>query len=168
VAQKSQDRKPHRQSGSNGHHGSRSQHGPSHRPSHGQQSRGHSQQTALQRQGEESLQQAQAFVAPMARFNELSVRAFEQMARYGYEIAGDMLDLAIEQMRAAASSRDINTWVTRQTEITASFLDRQTQRTNELVRQSATQQEDFTEWASATVETAAEQARRGAEQRLQA
>jgi hypothetical protein len=36
--------------------------------------------------------------APVARFNQLTAETFEQVARYQYELAGDLLEAGIEQV----------------------------------------------------------------------
>ena len=95
--------------------------------------------------------------APFARLNELAVRHFEQAARFGYEAAGDLLELTIAQARATADARDVSALVTRQSELASAFLDRQSQRTNEWLKITTRAQSEFSNWAGKTADAAAEE-----------
>lgn len=110
MAQKSQDRKHQPRSGANGH-----------------RTRSHAPGDAANadRQDGDALRDAQVTLAmPAAHFGELSLRAFEQMARFGYALAGDVLDLTLEQMRATVTARDFDGWANRQGELAAGFISR--------------------------------------------
>ncbi|MGH8287270.1 MAG: phasin family protein [Steroidobacteraceae bacterium] len=97
------------------------------------------------------------FFAPFARLNELAVRNFEQAARFGYEVAGDVLELTIAQARAAADARDVAALVSRQSELATSFIDKQSQRTNDWLKIATRAQTDFTGWAGKTADAATDE-----------
>jgi hypothetical protein len=94
------------------------------------------------------------FFGPFARFNELAVQNFEQAARFGYEVAGDVLELSIAQARAASEAKDAAALLSRQSEITAAFMDRQSQRTNDWLKIAARAQSEFTSWAGKAADAA--------------
>jgi phasin family protein len=66
--------------------------------------------------------------APATRLNETVVGNFESLARFQYELAGDFMQLAIEQMQATVKAKDLGTLVARQSEIASKFVEKQTQR----------------------------------------
>jgi hypothetical protein len=97
----------------------------------------------------------QRYLAPFARFNALAVRHFEQTARLGYEMAGDMLELAIAQARATVEAKDATVIASRQSELAAAFIDRQARRTADWMKIAERTQSDLSDWAGKTAETAA-------------
>jgi len=66
--------------------------------------------------------------APATRLNETVVGNFESLARFQYELAGDFMQLAIEQLQATVKAKDLGTLVARQSEIATKFVEKQTQR----------------------------------------
>ena len=72
--------------------------------------------------------------APANRLNETVIGNFEALARFQYELAGDYLQLALEQMQATAKARDRGALVARQTEIASKFVEKQTQRQQAFAR----------------------------------
>ena len=66
--------------------------------------------------------------APATRLNETVVGNFESFARFQYELAGDYMQLAIDQMQATVKAKDLGALVTRQSEIASKFVEKQTQR----------------------------------------
>ena len=69
----------------------------------------------------------QRFFAPFARLNALAVRHFEQTARFGYEVAGDVLELAIAQARVTVDAKDASVIASRQSELAAAFIDKRSE-----------------------------------------
>jgi phasin family protein len=72
--------------------------------------------------------------APATRLNETVVGNFESLARFQYELAGDFMQLAIEQMQATVKAKDLGTLVARQSEIATKFVEKQTQRQQAFAR----------------------------------
>jgi len=66
--------------------------------------------------------------APANKLNETVAGNVERLVRFQYELAGDLMQLAIDQMQATVKSRDIGTLVARQSEIASKFVDKATQR----------------------------------------
>jgi phasin family protein len=66
--------------------------------------------------------------APATRLNETVVGNFESLARFQYDLVGDFMQLAIEQMQATVKAKDLGTLVARQSEIATKFVEKQTQR----------------------------------------
>jgi phasin family protein len=84
--------------------------------------------------------------APAARLNELAARNVERALRLQYELAGDWLQLAIDQMQASVSSRDLGTLLSRQAEVAGRFVEKASRRQQDLARISADSQADFARW----------------------
>ncbi len=97
----------------------------------------------------------QRFLAPFARLNALAVRNFEQAARLGYEMAGDMIELAIAQARATVDAKDVTVIASRQSELAAAFIDKQSRRTADWVKLAERTQLDLSDWAGKAAEAAA-------------
>jgi len=72
--------------------------------------------------------------APATRLNETVVGNFESLARFQYELAGDFMQLAIEQMQATVKANDLGALVARQSEIATKFVEKQTQRQQAFAR----------------------------------
>jgi len=63
--------------------------------------------------------------APATRLNEAVVGNLEAFARFQYELAGDYLQLAIDQLQATVKAKDLGTLVARQSEIASKFVEKQ-------------------------------------------
>ncbi len=94
----------------------------------------------------------QRFFAPFARWNELAVRNFEQTARFGYEVAGDLVELAINQARATVDVKDMSVLASRQQELASSFIDRQARRAADWMKLAERTQNELTDWAGKAAE----------------
>jgi phasin family protein len=92
--------------------------------------------------------------APTVRFNELVIRNIEQTARFQYEVAGDLIQAAIEQLNAAATTKDFGTLASRQAEIANRLTDKASKRSHELVKLAAETQTQFANWVEETAQVA--------------
>ena len=92
--------------------------------------------------------------APTARFNELVVRNIEQTTRFQYEIAGDLLQATLEQLNAAASTKDFGTLASRQAEIVSKLTDKASKRSHEFVKLATENQAQFANWIEETAQVA--------------
>jgi phasin family protein len=72
--------------------------------------------------------------APATRLNETVAGNLESLARFQYDLAGDFMQLAIDQMQATVKARDLGTLVARQSEIASKFVERTTQRQQAFAR----------------------------------
>jgi hypothetical protein len=97
------------------------------------------------------------FFGPFARLNELAVRNFAEAARFGYEVAGDVLELTIAQARVAADARDVPALVTRQSELATAFVEKQSQRANDWLKIATKAQGELKSWAGKAAEAAGDE-----------
>jgi phasin family protein len=104
------------------------------------------------------LEFARRALAPTVRFNELMVRNFEQAARFHHEVAGDLLEATVEQLNAAASTRDLGTLASRHAEIVNRLTDKASKRSQELVKLATESQAQF----AGLIEEAVQVARKAA------
>lgn len=102
-------------------------------------------------------------LAPLTRLSALGVRAFEHGARHGYEVAGDVLELTLAQMRAVSEARDPGNWVARQSGLAAAFFEQQTRRANDWFRLAAGVQDELGKWAADAANAAAAETRAAAQ-----
>ena len=96
--------------------------------------------------------------APTVRFNELMVRNIEQTTRFQYEVAGDLIQATLEQLNAAASTKDFGTLASRQAEIMNRLTDKASKRSHDFVKLATETQAQFANW----IEEAAQVARKAA------
>ena len=89
---------------------------------------------------------ARRAAAPFARMNALAVRNVERLARLQYDLAGDWMRFAIDQVQATVTAGDLGTLLSRQAAITGQFVEKATRRQQDLARISAETQADFTGW----------------------
>jgi phasin family protein len=92
--------------------------------------------------------------APTIRFNELVVRNIEQATRFQYEVAGDLIQATLEQLNAAASTKDLGTFASRQAEIMNRLTDKASKRSHELVKLATETQAQFANWAEEATQVA--------------
>jgi len=92
--------------------------------------------------------------APTIRFNELVVRNIEQATRFQYEVAGDLIQATLEQLNAAASTKDLGTFASRQAEIVNRLTDKASKRSHELVKLATETQAQFANWAEEATQVA--------------
>jgi phasin family protein len=96
---------------------------------------------------------ARRAAAPVARLNELAARNVERTARLQYDLIGDWMQFAIDQMHATVTARDVGTLLSRQAEITGQFVEKASRRQQDLARMSADSQADFARWVDESTAT---------------
>lgn len=96
------------------------------------------------------LEQSRKFSAPFFKAHELSTKTFERVARYNYELAGDMLNFGIAQMQAASQAKDVATLLQKQAELANSYFEKQTQRSQDLLKIASESQAQFTSFVDST------------------
>ena len=84
--------------------------------------------------------------APATRLNALLVGNFERVARFQYELAGDLMQLTVEQLQAAVQWQDVTTLMAQQREIATKFGEKATKRQQELARLTTESQAGFALW----------------------
>jgi phasin family protein len=84
--------------------------------------------------------------APATRFNEALVTNVERVARFQYEIAGDLMQFALDQMHATVKSRDLPTLLSKQREIATKFSEKATVRQHTLAEMTTESQASLAKW----------------------
>lgn len=96
------------------------------------------------------LENSRKLAEPVARFQELTARTAERFARYGYEVAGDYLNLGIAALYAASQSKDLPELLKKQAELTNSYFEKQSQRSQDLLKIAGETQATVTQWIDQT------------------
>jgi len=84
--------------------------------------------------------------APAFRFNETLVGNIERVARFQYEVTGDLMQFALDQMHAGAKAKDLPTLLARQREIATKFAEKATVRQQSLAEMAAESQASLAKW----------------------
>jgi len=87
-------------------------------------------------------------MAPLAELNALTARTLERTARYQYGVAGDLLELGVAQLQAAAVAKDFGALLNQQAALTNAFFEKSTTRSKEAMQLATAAQGEFTAWAS--------------------
>ena len=96
------------------------------------------------------IENSRKLAEPVARLQELSARTFERFARYNYEVLGDYLNLGIATLHAATQSKDVPELMKKQSELANAAFEKQTQRSQDLLRIAGEAQADVTSWIDQT------------------
>jgi phasin family protein len=89
---------------------------------------------------------SQRAFAPATRLNQVLAANFERVARFQYELAGDCMLFAIEQMNATAKAKDVPTLLAKQREIATKFAEKASTRQQALSTLVTESQADVAEW----------------------
>jgi phasin family protein len=89
---------------------------------------------------------AQRALTPAARLNEVFVGNVERVARFQYELAGDLMQLALDQMNATVRAKDLTTLLSQQREIVTKFAEKNTQRQQALGELASESQASLAKW----------------------
>ncbi|MBS0375634.1 MAG: phasin family protein [Proteobacteria bacterium] len=92
------------------------------------------------------IENTRKLAEPVARLQALSARTFERFARYGYEVAGDYLNLSVAALHAAAQAKDGPELLKKQAELANAYFDKQTQRSQDFLKLAGEAQADVTSW----------------------
>lgn len=96
------------------------------------------------------VEQTRKFSAPLLKANELTAKAFERVARYNYELAGDALNFGLAALHTATQAKDVPALLQKQAEITNSFFEKQTQRAQDFLKIASESQAEFTSFVDTT------------------
>lgn len=83
---------------------------------------------------------------PTTRFNEVMVGNIERVARFQYELAGDLLQFAFDQMNATVKAKDLPTLLSKQREIATKFAEKATTRQQALAEMATESQAGLARW----------------------
>ena len=92
------------------------------------------------------------FLQPFIDFNQIALRSFEQIARQGYAVAGEALELTIAQARAAMEAKDLPALANTQVELAKRFIEKQTERSQDLAKLATNTQAEMGKWAQSANE----------------
>ncbi len=84
--------------------------------------------------------------APAGRLNEVMVGNIERVARFQYEVSGDLLQLALDQLSATAKAKDLTTLLATQREIATKFVEKATSRQQALAAMATESQASLARW----------------------
>ena len=98
-------------------------------------------------------------MTPLAEWNSLTARTLERTARYQYGLAGDLLELGVAQLQAAASAKDFGSLLNQQAALANAFAEKSTARSQEAMKLATEAQGEYSAWMSTAT---SELARKGA------
>jgi phasin family protein len=81
--------------------------------------------------------------APATKLNEVMVGNFERVARFQYEVSGDLLQLALDQLNATVKAKDLPTLLAKQRELVTKFAEKATVRQQSLAEMASESQASF-------------------------
>lgn len=84
--------------------------------------------------------------APAVRFNETLVGNIERVARFQYEVTGDLMQFALDQMYAGVKAKDLPTLLAKQREIATKFAEKAATRQQALAEMAAESQASLARW----------------------
>ena len=96
------------------------------------------------------IENSRKMAEPVARLQALSARTVERFARYGYEVAGDYMNLGIATLYAATQSKDVPELLKKQAELSNVYFEKQTQRSQDFLKLAGEAQADVTQWIDQT------------------
>lgn len=96
------------------------------------------------------LEASRKALAPAIRFNELSAKTFEKVARLNYDALGDFLNYSLAQLNLVTNVKDVPAFVQKSAELAHQFAEKQTQRSQDLLKVASESQADFTHWVDKT------------------
>ena len=89
---------------------------------------------------------AQRAFTPAVRLNEVVLGNVERVARFQYELAGDLMQLALDQMNATVRAKDLTTLLAQQREIATKFAEKGAQRQQALAELATESQASLASW----------------------
>ncbi len=90
-------------------------------------------------------------LAPVTRLNEAVANDIERLAKFQYGLAGEFLQLVLDQMRAAVHARDPGGFLARQSELGSHFIETMTARQQSFARLATEAQAGLAQWFEQTI-----------------
>ena len=84
--------------------------------------------------------------SPATRLNETAVANVERIARFQYDLTGDLLQFSREQLHATAKAKDLTTLISKQRELATKFVEKAQARQKDLAEIANDSQADFAKW----------------------
>jgi hypothetical protein len=92
------------------------------------------------------VEQTRKLAEPLNRWTAISVESFEKLARHSYGVAGDVLEYSLAALQTGAATREVPDYVKSQTTLAQHYVDRQTQRAQELTKLAEEIRSGYTTW----------------------
>jgi hypothetical protein len=92
------------------------------------------------------IENSRKLAEPVARLQALSARTIERFSRYGYEVAGDYLNLGLATLHAATQAKDLPELMKKQSELANNYFEKQSQRSQDFLKLAGEAQADMTQW----------------------
>jgi phasin family protein len=106
------------------------------------------------------VEQSRKYAEPAIRLQAVSAKAVERVARFGYDVVGDYLNFGLAALQATTEAKDLPGLIKAHTELAQSQFEKQTQRSQDLMKIAAEAQSDMTHWFdTATVSKASKAAK---------
>ncbi len=83
---------------------------------------------------------------PMMKFNEITARALEKVARQQFDLARDYMDLGARQVQLLSEAKDPQKWIQGQGEMATEFGKKMMARAQEMVDLATQTQKEMTAW----------------------
>jgi len=84
--------------------------------------------------------------APVSGLNEMFIGNIERIAKFQYELTGDLMNLALEQMRVSVKAKDLTTLMAQQREVATKFVEKAQERQQSLAKLAADSQAGLATW----------------------
>lgn len=97
---------------------------------------------------------AKRALAPATRLNETVVANVERIARFQYELTGDLLQFGLDQLNATVKAKDLPTLFATQREIATKFAEKAQARQQSLVELATESQAGLARWLEDTTAAA--------------
>jgi hypothetical protein len=83
---------------------------------------------------------------PAVRLNEVMVGNLERVARFQYELAGDLMQFGLDQLNATVKAKDLPTLLAKQREIATKFAEKSQTRQQALAELATESQAGVARW----------------------
>ena len=84
--------------------------------------------------------------SPATLLNETMVANVERIARFQYELTGDLLQFSLDQLQATAKAKDLTTLISKQRELGTKFVEKAQARQKDLAEIASESQAGFAKW----------------------
>ena len=89
---------------------------------------------------------AKRALGPATRLNEAVVANVERIARFQYELTGDLLQFGLDQMQATVKAKDLPTLIAKQRELATRFVEKAQARQHAFAELATESQADLARW----------------------
>jgi phasin family protein len=83
---------------------------------------------------------------PATRLNEAMVANVERVAKFQYELSGDLLQFGLDQLHATVKAKDLPTLIAKQRELATKFVEKAQARQKDLAEIASESQAGLAKW----------------------